>query len=230
VLIHLADTRGVKRKSETPPIKTAAPAKRVATAPMPSPAAAAAARLLAAKKEKEKEARVASGTVTKETKSDSSFFTDTKPKPAPAKRVLPSFTKKTPPSSGSDVAQPSNRNTFEEALAHMGVKPKASTPTVPEAMEGVTPSSSRAQSISVDLGKKRKRVTFKPEEHLVEVRWIEKAIYDDDTDAVRCALLGAWYLACVYSLLFCSLGLIIVYAIWTEMKGLRCINNWCLKS
>ncbi|KAG9127767.1 hypothetical protein FRC07_009892 [Ceratobasidium sp. 392] len=167
-----AEARGVKRKSDTPPLKTAAPAKR----PAPSPAAAAAARLLAVKKEKEK----AGGTVTKETKSDSSFFTATKPKPAPVKRVLPSFTKKSA-SPAADVSQPSSRNTFEEALAHMGVKPKASTPTVPEPMEGVTPTGSRAPS--KDPSKKRKRVTFKPEEHLVEVRWIEKAIYDEDEDA-----------------------------------------------
>ncbi|KDN48029.1 hypothetical protein RSAG8_03045, partial [Rhizoctonia solani AG-8 WAC10335] len=134
-----ADTRGVKRKSETPPIKSVAPAKRAAIAiaptPTPSPAALAAQRL---KREKEKEARGAAGAVTKETKSDSSFFTDTKPKLAPVKRVLPSFTKKSTSASASDVAQPSNRNTFEEALAHMGVKPKASTPTVSEPMEGVT--------------------------------------------------------------------------------------------
>ncbi|KAF8603533.1 hypothetical protein BDV93DRAFT_164642 [Ceratobasidium sp. AG-I] len=176
-----ADTRGLKRKSDTPPIKTAAPAKRVA-APTPSPAAAAAARLLAAKREKEKEARAAGGTVTKETKSDSSFFTDTKPKAAPVKRVLPSFTKK--PGAGAaaaDVAQPSNRNTFEEALAHMGVKPKASTPSVSEPMEGVTPTSARGTP--VDPNKPRRKVRFKPEEQLVEVRWIEKAIYDDDEDA-----------------------------------------------
>ncbi|KAG9092564.1 hypothetical protein FS749_015621 [Ceratobasidium sp. UAMH 11750] len=166
-----AEVRGVKRKLDTPPLKTAAPAKR----PTPAPAAAVAARLVAAKKEKEK----AGGPVTKETKSDSSFFTDTKPKPAPVKRVLPSFTKKsTPPA--ADVAQPSNRNTFEEALAHMGVKPKASTPTVPEPMEGITPTDSRVPP--KDPSKKRKRVTFKPEEHLVEVRWIEKAIYDGDED------------------------------------------------
>ncbi|CUA70404.1 ELKS/Rab6-interacting/CAST family member 1 [Rhizoctonia solani] len=175
-----ADMRGVKRKSETPPIKSGAPAKRAAIAPTPSPAALAAQRL---KREKEKEARGAAGTVTKETKSDSSFFTDTKPKPAPVKRVLPSFTKKSASAPASDVAQPSNRNTFEEALAHMGVKPKAGTPTVPEPMEGVTLSASRAPSISLESSKKRKRVTFKPEEHLVEVRWIEKAIYDDDPDA-----------------------------------------------
>ncbi|KAL5637147.1 hypothetical protein ACGC1H_000960 [Rhizoctonia solani] len=175
-----ADTRGVKRKSETPPIKSVAPAKRAAIAPTPSPAALAAQRL---KKEKEKEARGAAGPVTKETKSDSSFFTDTKPKPAPVKRVLPSFTKKSTSAPGSDVAQPSSRNTFEEALAHMGVKPKASMPTVPEPMEGVTSSISRAPSISLEPGKKRKRVMFKPEEQLVEIRWIEKAIYDDDPDA-----------------------------------------------
>ncbi|CAE7177186.1 unnamed protein product, partial [Rhizoctonia solani] len=149
-----ADTRGVKRKSETPPIKSGAPAKRaaIAIAPTPSPAVLAAQRI---KKEKEKEARNAAGTVTKETKSDSSFFTDTKPKPAPVKRVLPSFTKKSTSASASDVAQPSSRNTFEEALAHMGVKPKASTPTVPEPMEGVT--LSRVPSISLESGKKRKR-------------------------------------------------------------------------
>lgn len=181
-----ADARGVKRKSEAPPVKTAAPAKRATppttTAPTPSPAAAAAARLLAAKREKEKEARAAGSTVTKETKSDSSFFTDTKPKPAPVKRVLPSFTKKTAPPPGSDVAQPSSRNTFEEALAHMGVKPKQGTPTTPsapDAMEDVKPATFRPQ----DPSKKRKRVTFKSEEHLVEIRWIEKAIYDDDMDA-----------------------------------------------
>ncbi|ELU38356.1 hypothetical protein AG1IA_07614 [Rhizoctonia solani AG-1 IA] len=57
-------------------------------------------------------------------------------------------------------------------------------------MEGVAHSASRAPSISLEPNKKRKRVTFKPEEHLVEVRWIEKAIYDDDPDAVRCALLA----------------------------------------
>ncbi|KAF8681259.1 SNF2 family N-terminal domain [Rhizoctonia solani] len=177
------DMRGVKRKSETPPTKSGAPAKRAAITPTPSPAALVAQRLIAQKKEKEKETRAAAGTVTKETKSDSSFFTDTKPKPAPVKRVLPSFTKKSASTPASDVAQPSSHNTFEEALAHLGVKPKAGTPTAPEAMEGVAHSASRAPSISLEPNKKRKRVTFKPEEHLVEVRWIEKAIYDDDPDA-----------------------------------------------
>lgn len=158
-----------------------------------------AARLLATKREKEKEARAAGGTVTKETKSDSSFFTDTKPKAAPVKRVLPSFTKKpTASTAAADVAQPSNRNTFEEALAHMGVKPKASTPSVPEPMEGVV--STSARGTPVDPNKPRRKVRFKPEEHLVEVRWIEKAIYDDDEDAV-----GP----------FCSVQWLVVYWLWS---------------
>lgn len=120
-----------------------------------------------------KEAKVGAPAV-KDAKSDSSFFSAPKPKPK-----LPSF-KKAPVAAAKkeegNIAQPSSIDPFQEALKSMKAKresPAVSTPP---------PTASRSGSVSGSTkpAKKRKSVTWRPEAELEQVRFIEKAIYDDD--------------------------------------------------
>ncbi|VDC01084.1 unnamed protein product, partial [Peniophora sp. CBMAI 1063] len=119
-------------------------------------------------------------------KSDSSFFSAPK-----AKKPLPSF-KKAPPAKEAEVAvaRPKQGNAFEEALAAM-----RGQPAVSGAREGSAPVGERGGSAGVGseggggeglkvIGKrKRKSVTWAPEGRLEMVKFIERAVYDDDGDA-----------------------------------------------
>jgi protein phosphatase 1 regulatory subunit 10 len=123
-------------------------------------------------------------TAVKDAKSDSSFFSAPKPKPR-----LPSFKKApiAPPAStvkkevDPKVAQPSSIDPFQEVLKSLGKavrkeSPATSTPppipvanSVPQAATGLTKS-----------GKKKKTVSWAPEGQLEMIKYIEKAVYDDD--------------------------------------------------
>ncbi|KAF7982301.1 hypothetical protein HWV62_28976 [Athelia sp. TMB] len=150
-----------KRKpTEPPPSKAPPPAKKAAVSGVKAVAV-------------KKEAKVGAPAV-KDAKSDSSFFSAPKPKPK-----LPSF-KKAPVAAAKkeegNIAQPSSIDPFQEALKSMKAKresPAVSTPP---------PTASRSGSVSGSTKpvKKRKSVTWRPEAELEQVRFIEKAIYDDD--------------------------------------------------
>ncbi|KZT38930.1 hypothetical protein SISSUDRAFT_1046253 [Sistotremastrum suecicum HHB10207 ss-3] len=124
-------------------------------------------------------------TAVKDVKSDSSFFTEKKAKPK-----LPSFKKTAPGSSGSapsketeNVAQPSSIDPFQEALKSMGKRissPKVEVPTPPASAPPLTNTSNLGKN-----GKPKKRVSFRPDDKIEQIRYIEKAIYDDDSDTLH---------------------------------------------
>jgi hypothetical protein len=117
-------------------------------------------------------------TAVKDAKSDSSFFSAPKPKPK-----LPTFKKAPTPTvkkeTVTNIAQPSSIDPFQEALKSMAKarkdSPAQSTPP-PIAVSKSPPSTIGLTS----SGKKRKSVSWASEERLVSIRFIEKAIYDDD--------------------------------------------------
>lgn len=125
----------------------------------------------------------------KDAKSDSSFFSAPKPKPK-----LPSF-KKAPPTAtpakqdAANVAQPSSIDHFQEALKWMA-KGRRGSPAVTTPVSSTTPPQ---YPPTVKNGKKKKTVSWPPEDKLESVRLIEKAIYDDDPVDVSLFLLRILY-------------------------------------
>ncbi|KAK0467804.1 uncharacterized protein EV420DRAFT_1635076 [Desarmillaria tabescens] len=113
----------------------------------------------------------------KDAKSDSSFFSAPKPKPK-----LPTF-KKAPvvkKEPDANVSQPLSIDPFQEALKSMAKSRKESpapapAPTPPAATTGSPPQAGPSK-----LGKKKKSVSWAPDNDLESVRFIEKAVYDDD--------------------------------------------------
>ncbi|KAF9021820.1 hypothetical protein BDZ89DRAFT_1071126 [Hymenopellis radicata] len=110
----------------------------------------------------------------KDAKSDSSFFSEKKVK------KLPKFTKAPPPVSvkkeDTNIALPSSRDPFQEALQSMvgkGLKDSAATPPPASHSTSVAPESGRPS-------KKKKTVQWAADNELEAVRFIEKAVYDDD--------------------------------------------------
>ena len=117
----------------------------------------------------------------KDAKSDSSFFSTPKPKPK-----LPSFKKAPAPvvkkEPGTNVAQPSSVDVFQEALKSMAPKTRRDSPMA------MTPPISTAANTTTLISKpnkKGKTVSWAPEGQLEMVRIIERAIYDDDPAEVR---------------------------------------------
>ncbi|TFK88370.1 hypothetical protein K466DRAFT_585597 [Polyporus arcularius HHB13444] len=176
------DTKGKKRRAESATAKGAPPAKKAA---VPS-ASSTMPKAVPVKKETKP--------VVKDAKSDSSFFS----KPKPTKKEMPSF-KKNPPAPAPPVkkeaadpgiAQPSSFNPFEELLKSYGPSATASTSTPPPGppLPGPStgPSTSNA-SLSTSgatglnkMGKPKKSVMWAPDGKLEQVKWIERAVYDDD--------------------------------------------------
>ena len=132
-----------------------------------------------------KETKLAPSAAVKDAKSDVSFFSAPKPKPK-----LPSFKKAPPPpvtnvkrEPGANTAQPSSIDPFQEALKSMKARkdsPVVSTP--PPLPTSSTPplASQQIQPGVMKNGKRRKTVSWAPEGKLESIRFIEKAVYDDD--------------------------------------------------
>jgi protein phosphatase 1 regulatory subunit 10 len=159
-----ADPKPKKRKLSEPPAKAGPPAKKAAVA-----VASSSTKATTVKKETKSSA-------VKDAKSDSSFFSAPKPKPKlPSFRKAPVPVKKEP---DVNVAQPSSVDPFQEALKSMGKAWKETPTPLPGASVG-SPSASAA-AIPAIAGKKKKSVTWAPESRLEQVKYIEKAIYDDD--------------------------------------------------
>lgn len=125
-------------------------------------------------------------------KTDNSFFTQ------PKKKALPSF-KKVPLAKREDagaVSQPSSFDPFQEALNAMtkgsGVTASAAVTAANAGMGASTPPSAISESMDmvvdgptrppVDPLKRKKSVSFRPNEELEAIRWISKADYGDDED------------------------------------------------
>ena len=121
-------------------------------------------------------------TSVKDAKSDPSFFSAPKPKPK-----LPTFKKAVAPlvkkEHVANIAQPSSIDPFQEALKSMAKtrkeSPAQSTP--PPIASSRSPSSTTGLTKS---GKKKKSVSWASEEQLESIRYIEKAVYDDDPTEV----------------------------------------------
>jgi protein phosphatase 1 regulatory subunit 10 len=169
------DIKVKKRKlSEPPPAKNTPAAKKSVIASATSSKAVV-----------KKEAKPPILTAVKDAKSDSSFFSAPKPK-----AKLPSF-KKAPVSASiikkeqpdPSVAQPSSIDPFQEVLKSMKARkdsPVVSTPpptsTAPAPVNTTKP------------GKKRKSVTWAPDNQLESIKLIDRAVYDDDPMEVSSSL------------------------------------------
>jgi protein phosphatase 1 regulatory subunit 10 len=131
----------------------------------------------------------------KDVKADASFFS-AKPKPK-----LPSFRRIQKPvepapaqastSSASDIAQPMDWDPFADALKSVrkgspNVKsqhqPSTNSMALDPRTDGKEPSSSGSGpvAISAKTGKPKKIVRFAGEGELEKVKWIERAVYEDD--------------------------------------------------
>ncbi|RPD62110.1 hypothetical protein L226DRAFT_535485 [Lentinus tigrinus ALCF2SS1-7] len=179
------DAKGKKRRAESAPAKGAPPAKKAA---VPS-ATTTTPKAVPVKKETKP--------VVKDAKSDSSFFS----KPKPTKKEMPSF-KKNPPAvaapvkkepADSGIAQPSSFNPFEEVLKSYksvpGPSATTSTSTPPPGAVGGPPAALPTSNASLStsgsaglnkMGKPRKSVTWAPDGKLELIKFIERAVYDDD--------------------------------------------------
>lgn len=169
-----ADSKQRKRKqTDSATSREAPPAKKQALSSSPAPKVVV----------KKEPVKANASAVVKDAKSDTSFFSAPKAKPK-----LPSFTKKAPPpptasaASSVNVAQPmSSLNPFADALKSID---KSRNGTPPASIVGA-PSASAAVAVSSPAetaANKKRRVTFAPDDRLVSIRWIERAIYDDDAD------------------------------------------------
>jgi protein phosphatase 1 regulatory subunit 10 len=171
-------------------------------------------------------------TSVKDAKSDSSFFSN-KPK-----AKLPKFTKAAPAASktsggdivmksANNVAQPSSFDPFQDALRSM--KRTASPKT--EVRSGTPQADIKSPIPPTRMGsvKKRKSVTFAPDSQLEQIKWIEKAIYDDDLSIDVSFGLHAYSLKFVHSICRPCTACI-PFVTWIGMKALRCTLTVSLKS
>ncbi|KAG8965075.1 hypothetical protein FRC03_000956 [Tulasnella sp. 419] len=166
------DARSKKRKIEGPPPKAAPPLKKPAVT-----SAATARPTVTTAVKKEATTAAAATKPTKDVKTDSSFFSS-KPKPKlPSFKKNPVVPKKEEPV--AETAQPSSIDPFQEALKSMskGRSPLAE-PSKP-ASGGPSPVTDRPVTIGKN-GKPKKVVTFPADDKLVLIKYIERAVYDDD--------------------------------------------------
>ncbi|KAK7051240.1 hypothetical protein VNI00_004740 [Paramarasmius palmivorus] len=175
-----------KRKEPATSSKAAPPAKKPAVGSSTSSKPTASSALTT---------KASNNAGVKDAKSDTGFFSAPKPKPK-----LPTF-KKAPPTAASSastsdsVAQPSSIDPFQEVLKSMGKSrtrsqspASASGGTAGITSVSTTPStntpplvgSSTSNTGLTKSGKKKKSVTWASEEKLESIRFIDKAIYDDD--------------------------------------------------
>lgn len=169
------DPKTKKRKLSEQPAKAGPPAKKAAVASASSVKAGAVKREVKS-----------SSTAVKDAKSDSSFFSAPKPKPKlPSFRKAPASGKKEP---DVNVAQPSSVDPFQEALKSMGKGRKDSPVNLPLQINLMGNASASTSSLT-KAGKKKKSVTWAIEGRLEQVKFIEKAIYDDDPAEVSTGFL-----------------------------------------
>ncbi|TEB29546.1 hypothetical protein FA13DRAFT_1775476 [Coprinellus micaceus] len=131
-----------------------------------------------------------SASATKGAGADTSFFSAPKPKAAKAK--LPSFKRAPipPPAKsstpngegGDDVAMPSAVDPFAEIVKAMKLKkePLSNSPANVPTASGNGAKGVASGGIVGGKGGRRKNVTWAPGEGLVQIKYIERAVYDDD--------------------------------------------------
>ncbi|KAJ2918224.1 hypothetical protein MD484_g2155, partial [Candolleomyces efflorescens] len=172
-----------KRKHGEPPAKGAASisagAGALPPAKKPAVGTATSTKPTTVKKEtKPLTAAGSTGTTVKGAGTDTGFFSGPKPKPR-----LPSFKKAPvpPKAADGDVAQPSNVDPFQDILKTMKRKdasPAVLTPPAP-AQSPLQGQQQQQPSLGKSGGKK-KSVTWAAASELESIRYIERAVYDDD--------------------------------------------------
>ncbi|KAJ3473772.1 hypothetical protein NLI96_g12832 [Meripilus lineatus] len=159
-----------KRKAEPPGPKVVPPMKKVAVSSTSAPSS---------KSSLVKKEGKSVGKDVKDAKSDSSFFSAPKPKPK-----LPAFKKAVPTPVKTEhdpnIAQPSSENPFEEALRSMKPRKESPATSTPPPASVASTSYVPVPSGLTRSGKKRKSVTWAPDNQLEMVKLIERAVYDDD--------------------------------------------------
>jgi hypothetical protein len=170
-------------------------------------------------------------TAVKDAKSDSSFFSN-KPK-----AKLPKFTRAVPPSakvgitvvkSTENVSQPSSFDPFKDALRSM--KRTASPKTEARSETPQAESKSTGQLSNLSTVKKKKSVTFAPDSQLEQIKYIEKAVYEDDLSIdVSCWLIECYHFKFVH-LQNRPCMVCIQCEIWTAMRVLLCMPITCLRN
>jgi protein phosphatase 1 regulatory subunit 10 len=172
----LVDVKPKKRKLSEAPLKAPPPPKK------PAVGTASSSKPVVVKKE----TKPALLTAVKDAKSDFSFFSAPKPKPK-----LPSFKKAPPPpagttvkrepgANGAGVAQPSSIDPFQEALKSMKARKESPVVSTPPSTGTPPLVLQQTQAGVTKSGKRKKSVSWASEDKLESVRFIEKAIYDDD--------------------------------------------------
>ena len=138
--------------------------------------------------------------------------------------MTPATTKKEPP---TNVAQPSSTDAFQEALKDM--RARKSSPSAPSISTNNASASSAALAGAKPL-KKKKTVTWAPDEQLELVKLIERAVYDDDPVDVSLIFpsIIVQYINYVPSMLIyrvhhthCTM-----YVNWKEAKAPRCTPTY----
>ena len=226
LFIYWIDAKQKKRKLPDVPSKVGPPAKKSAV----SVASSSRPSVIVKKEAKSSGATATAAATVKESKSDSSFFSAPKQKPK-----LPSFKKapigttalvatKEPP---ANVAQPSSTDAFQEALKDMRArKPSPSAPSTSNVLTSSVLGGSKPL-------KKKKSVTWAPDEQLELVKLIERAVYDDDPVDVSLTFLSiiVHYINYVPPMLIhrvrhtqCTM-----YVNWIEVKAPPCTPT-CSKS
>ncbi|RXW24227.1 hypothetical protein EST38_g1618 [Candolleomyces aberdarensis] len=190
-----------KRKHGEPPAKGAAsigagggalpPAKK------PAVGTATSTKPTSVKKETKPLATVGSTTTVKGAGTDTGFFSAPKSKPK-----LPSFKKaQAPPKAADgDVAQPSNVDPFQDILKTMKRKDASPAVVTPPAPAQSPLQQTQTAPIGKNGAKKKKSVTWAVDSELESIRYIERAVYDDDPKDVGWISLAS----------FLSLGLNVV--------------------
>jgi protein phosphatase 1 regulatory subunit 10 len=175
------------------PLKAPPPTKK------PAVGTASSSKPVAVKKE-------AKPTAVKDAKSDYSFFSAPKAKPK-----LPSF-KKAPPApapaalnikrepgtNATNTAQPSSIDPFQEALKSMKARKDSPVVSTPPSVPTPPLVLQQTQAGVAKNGKLKKSVSWAPEGKLESIRFIEKAVYDDDP--VDVSYLSFLYVGCVFYL------------------------------
>jgi len=159
--------------SSLPPAKKPAVGTASSTKPVPAtkPSASAA----------------ASASTSKAAGADASFFSAPK-----AKAKLPSFKKApVPPKPAGGDMMDASVDPFQEALKMMKVRKESPVVGTPPTNAGTPPTAGAGVAATAgDVGAgsksgKKKRVTWAPDSKLEAIKWIERAVYDDDPKDVR---------------------------------------------
>lgn len=226
-----------KRKHGEPPAKGAASigagAGALPPAKKPAVGTATSTKPTTVKKETKPLATAGStGTTVKGAGTDTGFFSGPKPKPR-----LPSFKKAPAPpkTADGDVAQPSNVDPFQDILKSMKRKDASPAVVTPPALaqsplQGQQQQPSHAGPLGKSGGKK-KSVTWAADSELESIRYIERAVYDDDPKDVGWISLLVSFLSMMrFNVIWLDRAHMLICETWIGVRELRCMHRSSKKS